>query len=427
MNNIHYPKGHPKGGQFAPHNLEGGVVSKWSDYDRQRLDELASETGLTKNWLRKSGKVKPTGNDVVGEITFVNGEKQVTETYMNVDGNNYVLIQTRVDSEVELLEGGTATEIDYDYALYEVYDDGSRVRIVMPFDDQGWIVKNDEIRAEAFRGRIKERILTGELEMPTTKITATDPMAVSAIENVRKAKAKKDVNRIAKRFFEDYGIRMDTVNFGGDLEQSKARAEAIIQLTSEYKTHLGKKAERGRGGKITSQQKSGGRVGTATTSFLVIDGVVTAEASINFTSSMTGVYNGRRYKADNSTAHSERRRKVADADGGFSATVHQQHALKYTAYHEFAHTIFTSWTIKRAEQFGLDAPHKEFYGEICKLFNEYKAECAIGGGKNSVLGEYAKTNENEFLAEAFTHAKLSKHPCPLGQKVLDLIDAEFRR
>ncbi len=46
---------------------------------------------------------------------------------------------------------------------------------------------------------------------------------------------------------------------------------------------------------------------------------------------------------------------------------------------------------------------------------------------NVFLGKYASTNDNEFLAEAFTEYKLSSNPSKYALEVGQLIDRYFKK
>ena len=45
----------------------------------------------------------------------------------------------------------------------------------------------------------------------------------------------------------------------------------------------------------------------------------------------------------------------------------------------------------------------------------------------TVLGKYATSNQNEFMAEAFAYAKLGNGPNDYADEVLSIIDKYFKR
>lgn len=87
----------------------------------------------------------------------------------------------------------------------------------------------------------------------------------------------------------------------------------------------------------------------------------------------------------------------------------------YTTTHEFAHTLSEALT---SRLYGRDSV---FWDEIEEVYIDYKKN---GGG---VLGSYASTNQNEFLAEAFAEAKLSPRASEWSIKVIEIIDKYYRK
>lgn len=85
----------------------------------------------------------------------------------------------------------------------------------------------------------------------------------------------------------------------------------------------------------------------------------------------------------------------------------------YTTTHEFAHTLSERLT---STLYGKD---EGFWDEIESIYFDYKKN---GRG---VLGKYASTNQNEFLAEAFAEAKLGVNPSEYSSKVLGTVDKYF--
>lgn len=85
----------------------------------------------------------------------------------------------------------------------------------------------------------------------------------------------------------------------------------------------------------------------------------------------------------------------------------------YTTTHEFAHTLSERLT---STLYGKD---EDFWDEIESIYFDYKKN---GRG---VLGKYASTNQNEFLAEAFAEAKLGVNPSEYSSKVLGTVDKYF--
>lgn len=87
----------------------------------------------------------------------------------------------------------------------------------------------------------------------------------------------------------------------------------------------------------------------------------------------------------------------------------------YTTTHEFAHTLSEELT---SRLYGIDS---DFWDEIEDVYKDYKKN---GQG---VLGKYASTNQNEFMAEAFAEAKLGVNPSKHAVEVLAIVDKYFKK
>lgn len=103
-----------------------------------------------------------------------------------------------------------------------------------------------------------------------------------------------------------------------------------------------------------------------------------------------------------------------------------------TATHEFAHLI----TVDRQQiRDYIDERLKNFMPELRGIKNQYTREIRklAKQSKESVelqslyLGDYASTNINEFMAEAFTEYKLSSNPSKYAKIVGELIDKTFKK
>jgi len=84
-------------------------------------------------------------------------------------------------------------------------------------------------------------------------------------------------------------------------------------------------------------------------------------------------------------------------------------------YHEFAHSLSQS----REKIDG------EFWKEIRKIKREYEGERGKNSWFDAKISDYASKDVDEFLAEAFTQAKLSENPSPYSKQVLDIVDKYF--
>lgn len=103
-----------------------------------------------------------------------------------------------------------------------------------------------------------------------------------------------------------------------------------------------------------------------------------------------------------------------------------------TPIHEFAHSI----AMEETEKLGL-TDNKAFWKEIKKVHRQYKKDVGDDVTRWISSYEHSSKGHNEFLAEAFTHAKaremgidLSKHygsDYTYSQQVLDIVDKYFKK
>ena len=89
----------------------------------------------------------------------------------------------------------------------------------------------------------------------------------------------------------------------------------------------------------------------------------------------------------------------------------------YSTTHEFAHTLSSSVT---SRLYGTKA-ETDFWDEIEEVYRDYKEN------GNGILGKYASSNQDEFLAEAFADAKLGARPSKWSEEVLVIVDKYFKK
>jgi hypothetical protein len=103
----------------------------------------------------------------------------------------------------------------------------------------------------------------------------------------------------------------------------------------------------------------------------------------------------------------------------------------YVLTHEFAHVI----SIESYKDLSYKYPQIEsFWLELSKIKSRYKKEINsltkngnIDALNELYLGDYANTNKNEFMAEAFTEYKLNSTPSKYAIEVGELIDRYFKK
>jgi hypothetical protein len=103
-----------------------------------------------------------------------------------------------------------------------------------------------------------------------------------------------------------------------------------------------------------------------------------------------------------------------------------------TLTHEFGHVIsvenkYINKKYPEMESFWkeIKSAKRAYSKEINTLFSGPKKD--LNRLKDIYLGGYAKTNNNEFLAEAFTEYKLSSNPSKYAVQVGKIIDKYFKR
>lgn len=103
----------------------------------------------------------------------------------------------------------------------------------------------------------------------------------------------------------------------------------------------------------------------------------------------------------------------------------------YVLTHEFGHVIsledYKEWAYKFPEI-------ESFWSELSKIKSRYKKEVEqliikqdVDGLNEIYLGDYAVTNNSEFMAEGFTEYKLNSNPSKYALEVGQLIDKYFKK
>lgn len=126
----------------------------------------------------------------------------------------------------------------------------------------------------------------------------------------------------------------------------------------------------------------------------------------------------------------------------YKSRVDEENLEVATVVHEFAHVISTD---RQANPYGGQFPEiKEFWDKMATLKRKYVRELSKLGkyehgdtmetliekrkAINEIhLGDYASTNLNEFMAEAFTEYRLSSNPSKYATEAGKLIDKYFKK
>lgn len=90
--------------------------------------------------------------------------------------------------------------------------------------------------------------------------------------------------------------------------------------------------------------------------------------------------------------------------------------IKSVLVHELAHSITA----------GTENQNKEFWNKLSTVRKEYMKNIKKDDIKNpDFVSNYARTNHDEFIAECFSQAVLSKNPSKYSKQVLDLVNKHF--
>lgn len=175
---------------------------------------------------------------------------------------------------------------------------------------------------------------------------------------------------------------------GTDLELMKKNMEQLVKLGEDY------------GYKFTRIESSKGRT------YL---GDVVRKG--RYGEDVTLLYPKKYYKSR--TALLDELKKSAES--GNMPKIGGRNVDVYTTTHEFAHTLSEALT---SRLYGGD---DDFWDEIESVYSDYKKN-----GRD-VLGKYASSNQNEFVAEAFSEAKLGVRPSKWSVQTLEIIDKYFKK
>lgn len=132
------------------------------------------------------------------------------------------------------------------------------------------------------------------------------------------------------------------------------------------------------------------------------------------------------------------KRKTENLPYNWFAKVDVENIPIETTTHEFFHTIID---IQQAKTYGfstdivkeIESVKRKYELALTKIEKKYMVEKSIDFATREkmraeiFISEYAKTNINEWAAEAFAQAKLSSNPSPYAKELLAIVDKYFRR
>lgn len=211
-----------------------------------------------------------------------------------------------------------------------------------------------------------------------------DKLAIS-VEKIRGANSISEVASIME------GETKKKVDLSGmDLELAKQNMEQIFRLGSEYGYHFSEIVTTSGRAALGEVKRKGARA------------------------EIVSLQYPKKYYNSESALLGELRKSAA---AGELPQLGRRQILIYTTTHEFAHTLSEELT-SRLYGYGEEV---DFWDEIESVYKEAKKE------KPKELGKYAFSNQNEFLAECFSYAKLGSTPDKYADEVLSIVDKYFRK
>lgn len=225
-------------------------------------------------------------------------------------------------------------------------------------------------------------------------VKVEEPQETFTVRTFDGVKTTKELNAKAQEEFARYGV---TVDFSGlDVDTAKRQANALLQLTSEYKTQLVEVKTTGSTRYLGNVDRTGNTYKELTTAKMQISKKYGSKKEMWLEEVEKGVKKGDTPIID-----------VANYD-------------IYPIVHEFAHTLDNDY-INTFYDYG----NTDFWREIEALKVAYKN--AYARDKTLTLGKYATTNNDEFIAECFAEALLSSNPSKYSLKTLAVINKYFKK
>lgn len=217
---------------------------------------------------------------------------------------------------------------------------------------------------------------------------------------------------------DDYNEWLEFLANGGTTEEYERRKTKSEELTNRRKERMAaRKAQTAR-----KQQNATNMFGEE----IVFDESITTNAR-QIINKLAEEYETRLRTVKNG-ALSKKAAGIVDIGGNMYLSSRKSE----TPIHEFAHSI----AMEETEKLGL-TDNKAFWKEIKKVHRQYKKDVGDDATRWISSYEHSSKGHNEFLAEAFTHAKaremgidLTKHygsDYTYSQQVLDIVDKYFKK
>ncbi|MCI6276269.1 MAG: minor capsid protein [Clostridium sp.] len=250
--------------------------------------------------------------------------------------------------------------------------------------------------------RIKDRpVLPLHANCRCTYLPVVDETGTSKNEErISNTQSISDLNNYMSKQIYEKGAINNHIQFkideGMDLNVAKENVEHFMKLKSEYNTNT-----------IYGYQSSP-KSGATSGRFIRIG---------NDTGGVLEVSNQKKYITKEN--YEKKLKQNSRGRYGFDGTtlVNPENANIKITYHEFGH----SFGVYQQRKFNKEA--ENFWAEIMKAKKDYTKNAT----ENEIISDYASTSVDEFLAEAFTQAKLYDKPSQYALKVLNIVDKYFKK
>jgi SPP1 gp7 family putative phage head morphogenesis protein len=149
----------------------------------------------------------------------------------------------------------------------------------------------------------------------------------------------------------------------------------------------------------------------------LLEGYNSTAVSYTVVKSVTGTEAGSAYMLNGKTSIQVQAKALRNISATDDLRLGDKQYLGVT-FHEFAHSLSQS----------REKMTPEFWKEMRKLKKEYQGEInSPDWFSKKKISSYAEKDVDEFMAEAFTQAKLSNNPSEYSLKALEIIDKYFKK
>jgi hypothetical protein len=305
--------------------------------------------------------------------------------------------------------------VDYNETFNSVGKEGQQVAAMQPGDitqPAGFT-----INCRCAVGFIPKRDANGRLIMKPKangvsigKINTQNVVNQQIVQN--KPETKEDIqNSIQNLFNNNSNLKVKKVYLSDNLniEQLKLRRNTLESLTNEYKISSAIDKNYESIVSFNSTNKAYGYIRSTTNGKMILEANFGDKSDFSKSRTFDDNFKGIRFKS-----------RVDDKNLDIATTVH-----------EYGHLLSLRHQLK---QFNPPNEIVNYYKDLKKINRLYKKELKDFDqnedfyNRNQIsLGDYASTNIDEFMAEAFTEYRLSSNPSKYAVLVGKLIDKYFKK